>query len=151
MLKPKQSSFRASKARLARARKNFRSYVIRESKEMSKLMQRYARLMAPRETMSLEKAIIGEYSITGDKISVKLYVDGNHSVDKRPRYTVGHYATFMHNKDYNLGRISQVKNKILSGFGMYVGKGYLNRAGHLVWDKKKDAMRRAAKRAMGGL
>lgn len=151
MLKPKQSSFRASKSKLIRARKNFRSYIIRESKEMSKLMQRYARLMSPRETMSLEQAIMSECLVVGDKISIKLYVDENHSVARRPRYTVGQYATIMHKGDYNLGKISAIKNRTLSGSGMYVGKGYLNRAGHLVWDKKKDAMYRAAKSAMGGL
>lgn len=149
MLKPKSASFKASKAKLARARRNLRSYLLRESQTISNLMQRYARLMSPRQSMSLENSIIGEYVKNGNIFSIKLYVNKNYSVTRRPGFTVGRYAEIMHNDTYKLGKISEMKNKVVSAKGIHVGNQFLNRAGHLVWNRKKEAMRQEAKRIMG--
>lgn len=150
MIKPKQSSFKATKNKLIRARRNVRRFLISESKIMAGMMQKYARLMAPRQTMSLENAIFGESSVSRHSVISKVYVNENYGVTNRPSYQVGSYAKIMHSGTYSLGPISQAKNRVIQRYKMYVGNQFLNRAGQLTWNKRRDVIKRGIIKAMNG-
>lgn len=150
----KTGTFRRAQERLSNSQRSFKRRMLSDMEEMGKLMERYARMMAPRQTASLEGAIYyrvlrSDYS----QVSVELYVSGNRvraKVGNEMRsVTVGDYAEYMLYGTYNLGPGSVAKQVAMnqSGGRVKVGPNFLQRAQRIGWEKMRDRLIASARRS----
>jgi len=113
------------------------------------LVHELAVMQAPVDDGNLEEAIKLEIDAANPlRASISIYVDEDMSVPGRPGKTVGDYALRMHEGDYQLGSISQLKQD--SNPGVIVGRKYIQRAIEELQQDIETAMQEAVKSSIWG-
>lgn len=139
-------SFQRAQTRLSQSQRAFKRRMLEDMKEMGKIIERYARAMAPYQTGSLEGAIYYKLNNNYSSVSVTVYVSGARvrmKVGNEKRtVTVGDYVDYMLYGSYNLGPGSIAKQEAnrAAGSRIKVGPNFLSRAGRLGWEKMKDRL-----------
>lgn len=143
----KTGTFERAQSRLSQTQRAFKRRMLKDMEEMGKLVQRYARAMAPYETGSLEGAIY--YKLNRDdysKVSISLYISGARVRAKvgngKRTVTVGDYAEYMVSGSYYLGRGSLLKQQ----YGdVLVGRDFLERGARRGWWRFEERLIESAR------
>lgn len=141
------ASFTRAQARLSQSQRGYKRRLLRDMEEMGKLIERYARAMAPYETGSLERAIYyklnrNDYS----KVSISLYISGSRVRAKvgnsKRNVTVGDYAEYMISGAYALGPGSLIKQQSVD---VLVGNKFLERGARRGWWRFEEKLIESAR------